>query len=110
MSKITFYAAILTQILGGNEGGQIKNGIKNLNLRKNKYILEVYSPMLRLLSTNIMIPSWLSRFVTQKHNQPFAFHPCTVQTGRQDSSSAANRLIGEVVQSRRRPLLGPSPG
>ena len=23
---------------------------------------------------------------------------------------AANRLIGEVVQSRRRPLLGPSPG
>ena len=26
------------------------------------------------------------------------------------STSAANRLIGEVVQSRRRPLLGPSPG
>ena len=25
-------------------------------------------------------------------------------------NSAANRLIGEVVQSRRRPLLGPSPG
>ena len=25
------------------------------------------------------------------------------------SGSAANRLIGEVVQSRRRPLLGPSP-
>ena len=24
--------------------------------------------------------------------------------------SAANRLIGKVVQSRRRPLLGPSPG
>ena len=24
--------------------------------------------------------------------------------------SAANRLIGEVVQSRRMPLLGPSPG
>ena len=24
--------------------------------------------------------------------------------------SAANRLIGEVVQSRRRPILGPSPG
>ena len=24
--------------------------------------------------------------------------------------SAANPLIGEVVQSRRRPLLGPSPG
>ena len=24
--------------------------------------------------------------------------------------SAANRLIDEVVQSRRRPLLGPSPG
>ena len=27
-----------------------------------------------------------------------------------DTISAANRLIGEVVQSRRRPLLGPSPG
>ena len=27
-----------------------------------------------------------------------------------DKTSAANRLIGEVVQSRRRPLLGPSPG
>ena len=26
------------------------------------------------------------------------------------SASAANRSIGEVVQSRRRPLLGPSPG
>ena len=26
------------------------------------------------------------------------------------TSSAVNRLIGEVVQSRRRPLLGPSPG
>ena len=26
------------------------------------------------------------------------------------SPSAANRLIGEVVQSQRRPLLGPSPG
>ena len=25
-------------------------------------------------------------------------------------TNAANRLIGEVVQSRRRPLLGPSPG
>ena len=27
-----------------------------------------------------------------------------------EAPSAANRLIGEVVQSRRRPLLGPSPG
>ena len=25
-------------------------------------------------------------------------------------NSVANRLIGEVVQSRRRPLIGPSPG
>ena len=29
---------------------------------------------------------------------------------RNNQGSAANRLIGEVVQSRRRPLLGPSPG
>ena len=27
-----------------------------------------------------------------------------------NTGSAANRSIGEVVQSRRRPLLGPSPG
>ena len=32
------------------------------------------------------------------------------ETGKSISSSAANRLIGEVVQSRRRPLLGPFPG
>ena len=30
--------------------------------------------------------------------------------GGEDLRSAAMRLIGEVVQSRRRPLLGPSPG
>ena len=42
--------------------------------------------------------------------------PCTAQSGdgtsetQQLISSAANRLIGEVIQSRRRPLLGPSPG
>ena len=44
--------------------------------------------------------------------------PCTV-TGRFSGGlhiyckvkiSASNQLIGEVVQSRRRPLLGPSPG
>ena len=29
---------------------------------------------------------------------------------RAPEASAVNRLIGEVVQSRRRPLLGPSPG
>ena len=38
--------------------------------------------------------------------------PATADTGGGVSieSSAANRLIGEVVQSQRRPLLGPSPG
>ena len=38
--------------------------------------------------------------------------PLSRQPGNVDCiwSSAANRLIGEVVQSRRRPLLGPSPG
>ena len=34
----------------------------------------------------------------------------TIARDMQVLSSAANRLIGEVVQSRRRPLLGPSPG
>ena len=40
-------------------------------------------------------------------------HPQTeadVKTAVNIDISAANRLIGEVVQSRRRPLLGPSPG
>ena len=32
------------------------------------------------------------------------------EAGQHDGGSAANRLIGEVLQSRRRPLLGPSPG
>ena len=36
-------------------------------------------------------------------------HDATVRYA-SDRTSAANRLIGEVVQSRRRPLLGPSPG
>ena len=38
------------------------------------------------------------------HNTPQHFTPASHIT------SAANRLISEVVQSRRRPLLGPSPG
>ena len=33
-----------------------------------------------------------------------------INDGIRPINSAANRLIGEVVQSRRRPLLGPSPG
>ena len=46
---------------------------------------------------------------------PFTFTHCT-RSMRQHSggdtvkTSAANRLIGAVVQSQRRPLLGPSPG
>ena len=37
---------------------------------------------------------------------------CSITQRTQESMriSAANRLIGDVVQSRRRPLLGPSPG
>ena len=36
--------------------------------------------------------------------------PLTPSSARTTRTSAANRLISEVVQSRRRPLLGPSPG
>ena len=36
--------------------------------------------------------------------------PTVHYSGSPDIGSAANRLFGEVVQSRRRPLLGPSPG
>ena len=47
----------------------------------------------------------------RRHGQ-HAHHLRPQQQGRpgQVLISAANRLIGEVVQSRRRPLLGPSPG
>ena len=47
---------------------------------------------------------------------PLHILACTAQSGdgtsetQQLISSAANRLIGDVIQSRRRPLLGPSPG
>ena len=37
-------------------------------------------------------------------------HPLTGGQHSPVTSSAAKRLIGEVVQSQRRPLLGPSPG
>ena len=37
-------------------------------------------------------------------------HEEALRVNRWIVNSAANRLIGEVVQSRRRPLLGPSPG
>ena len=41
---------------------------------------------------------------------PSASGLIVLTTRRQDDqTSAANRLIGEVAQSRRRPLLGPSP-
>ena len=36
--------------------------------------------------------------------------PHTGEMHEEAPSSAANRLISEVVRSRRRPLLGPSPG
>ena len=42
------------------------------------------------------------------HPQDLIDEQTDLAVGVQDS--AANRLIGEVVQSRRRPLLGPSPG
>ena len=42
--------------------------------------------------------------------QPPATFPLNIATGSWPNTSAANRSIGEVVQSWRRPLLGPSPG
>ena len=48
-------------------------------------------------------PGWSGQFCDQReYQQPL--HCCRLVI------CAANRLIGEVVQSRRRPLLGPSPG
>ena len=47
----------------------------------------------------------------QQHAQPPGGRHYPARDGPAHSyTSAANRLIGEVVQSRRRPLLRPSPG
>ena len=48
--------------------------------------------------------SILTQFIRHMNQNAVSLCLRLVQT------SAANRLIGEVVQSRRRPLLGPSPG
>ena len=46
-----------------------------------------------------------------QHSVQWAYGPAVPQADEEDVPvSAANLLIGEVVQSRRRPLLGPSPG
>ena len=48
--------------------------------------------------------SILTQFIRHMNQNAVSLCLRLVQT------SAANRLIGEVVQSRRRPLQGPSPG
>ena len=53
----------------------------------------------------IIISTGLSRDLTQSPT----LHSSQL-TRSEVFTSAANRLIGEDVQSRRRPLLGPSPG
>ena len=75
-------------------------------------------------STNLFVFIPLKLYLVQK-NVTFILSPppCTesdwamvmiltmpVHRQLRDRCSAANRLIGEVVQSRRRPLLGPFPG
>ena len=67
--------------------------------------------LLHLLLLLINIPSE-SLHIGQRHVavQRGLRDPGGGAEGGEDLRSAANRLIGEVVQSRRRPLLGPSPG
>ena len=48
----------------------------------------------------------ISTFTAQLSDSVFI----TCSTAASSATSAANQLIGEVVQSRRRPLLGPPPG
>ena len=48
----------------------------------------------------------ISTFTAQLSDSVFI----TCSSAASSATSAANQLIGEVVQSRRRPLLGPSPG
>ena len=50
------------------------------------------------------------KWLTALPQQPSSCSPGPGQLCVNIRTSAANRLIGEVVQSRRRPLLGPSPG
>ena len=53
---------------------------------------------------------WLLQSVTVLGYRSSDPEHITAILGQTVMYSAANRLIGEVVQSRRRPLLGPSPG
>ena len=46
----------------------------------------------------------------QNNNYKQTHHPSHPSSKYQLLTSAANRLIGEVIQSQRRPLLEPSPG
>ena len=46
----------------------------------------------------------------QRRVEPVVGQILTLSARIEVMNSAANRLIGKVVQSRRRPLLGPAPG
>ena len=60
----------------------------------------------RVVLSNIFWGKWIRICkISNKHFSGDINIPVRYRCG-----SAANRLIGEVVQSRRRPLLGPSPG
>ena len=72
------------------------------------YLGQLGEPLDELLDGRVLDP--LGRHPHRPHRLP---PPLRAQDREDDlhnrghSTSAANRLIGEVVQSRRRPLLGP---
>ena len=90
-SKLAVSKTVCIPHLNGSKGRWFKWSVKQSNIL-------VYIPP----STITHIPQPYNIYCLQMRgveNPPATF-----------LTSAANRLIGEVVQSRRRPLLGPSPG
>ena len=65
-----------------------------------------------IITVGGVLPGAASHNALNSQNNEQQTHALTHagSSGARRWTSAANRLIGEVVQTRRRPLLGPSPG
>ena len=65
----------------------------------NEYIFSVY-----------VLVTGIKTYCQETPHNNITSHQTVAQSGYTVLGRAANRLVCEVVQSRRRPLLGPSPG
>ena len=81
-----------------------------MNIYQNRVLAQPLAHT-RFLETDRSLSTFSLRC---REDGTFAFNETTDQWPRclqgEMGTSAANQLIGEVVQLRRRPLLGPSPG